>query len=136
MSLKKAFLIGNLGRDPEVRVSASGVTVAKFSLATTEQVRGERETTWHKIAAFGKVADFCGGYLTKGSKVFVEGRISYNQWEDKEGNKRTTTEIIAYSVQGLGNFSAAKPEKPSYEPPTGDTPAGTVGGGEEDLIPF
>lgn len=107
--INKVFLIGFLGRDPEARVTPNGLAITKFSLATTEKVKGEKTTDWHNIVTFGKTAEFCGRYLAKGREVFVEGRISYNKWEDKDGNKRITTEIIANSVQALG--------KPAESPP-------------------
>lgn len=106
-SVNKVILVGNLGRDPEIRYSAGGQPIANFSLATTENFTtkdGDRkeETEWHRIVAFGKLAEICSQYLTKGRSVYIEGSIRTNQWEDKEGNKRSTTEIIARNMQMLG----------------------------------
>ena len=106
-NMNKVILIGNLGNDPETHYLASGVAVTKFNLATTERYTkkdGERQehTEWHRIVVWGKLAEICGEYLSKGSKAGVEGRIQTNEWEDKEGNKRETKEIIANNVEFLG----------------------------------
>lgn len=95
--MNKAILIGNLGRDPETR-NANGKVVCEFSLATSE---GRDETTWHRIVAWDKTAELCTKYLSKGSRVAVEGRINVRDWTDKEGNKRQTTEIVAHRVEFL-----------------------------------
>jgi single-strand DNA-binding protein len=105
--VNKAILIGNLGRDPELRYTGSGTAVANFTLATTENIRskeGEREerTEWHRIVAWGRTAELCAQYLNKGRSVYIEGRIQTREWEDKEGQKRRTTEIVANTVQFLG----------------------------------
>lgn len=107
-SLNKAMLIGNLGADPEVRYTASGSSVANFRIATTEVWNnrdGERQerTEWHRIVVWGKQAEHCGEYLSKGRSVYVEGRIQTREWEDKEGQKRYTTEINADRVTFLGS---------------------------------
>jgi single-strand DNA-binding protein len=98
--INKVILIGNLGKDPELRNFEGGNVVANFTLATTEVYRDKNQnkvehTEWHNIAMWGKLADIAGKLLRKGSKVYVEGRIKTRSWEDKEGNKRYTTEIIA-----------------------------------------
>ncbi len=105
--VNKAILIGNLGRDPELRYTQNGQAVVNFSLATSENWtdrNGERveRTEWHRIVAFAKTAELCAQYLAKGRTVYIEGRIQTREWEDKEGNKRTTTEINANTVQFLG----------------------------------
>lgn len=104
--VNKAILIGNLGRDPEVRYTQSGTAVANFSLATTERTKKDGEwvdhTEWHNIVTFGKIAENCGKYLTKGASAFVEGRIQTRKWTDKEGKERQTTEIVAQNIQFLG----------------------------------
>ncbi len=105
--VNKAILVGNLGRDPELRYTASGTAVANFTLATTENIRskdGEREdrTEWHRIVAWGRTAELCAQYLNKGRSVYIEGRIQTREWEDKEGQKRRTTEVVANTVQFLG----------------------------------
>ncbi len=100
--VNKVILVGNLGKDPEMRYSASGLAIAKFSLATTEKVKGEDKTEWHNIVVFDKLAEICGKYLVKGKQVYIEGRIQTQKWQDKEGNDRWTTEIVAYSMQMIG----------------------------------
>lgn len=105
--VNKAILVGNLGRDPELRYTGSGTAVANFTLATTERIRtkeGEREerTEWHRIVAWGRTAELCAQYLNKGRSVYIEGRIQTREWEDKEGQKRRTTEIVANTIQFLG----------------------------------
>jgi single-strand DNA-binding protein len=106
-SVNKAILIGNLGRDPELRYTQNGQAVANFTLATNEtwtDKSGERveRTEWHRIVVWGKMAESCGQYLSKGRTVYIEGRIQTREWEDKDGNKRYTTEINAQTVQFLG----------------------------------
>jgi len=105
--VNKAILIGNLGRDPELRYTQNGQAVVNFTLATSENwtdKSGERveRTEWHRIVAWGKVGELCAQYLSKGRTVYVEGRIQTREWEDKDGNKRYTTEINAQTVQFLG----------------------------------
>ncbi|MDR3570386.1 MAG: single-stranded DNA-binding protein [Syntrophobacteraceae bacterium] len=109
-TINKAILVGRLGQDPDIRYSANGVAVAKFSLATNDSVPGaggegnrEERTEWHRIVVFGKTAEFCGNYLSKGRLVYVEGSIRTNQWEDAQGQKRYTTEIVARDIQLLGS---------------------------------
>ncbi len=105
--INKVILIGNLGRDPELRYTQSGQAVVNFSLATTESwtdKSGERteKTEWHRIVAWAKTAELCAQYLSKGRSVYIEGRLQTRDWEDKEGVKRQTTEIVANTVQFLG----------------------------------
>ena len=99
-SVNKVILVGNLGADPEVRYTAGGSAVANFRIATTEQwtdKSGEKQehTEWHKIVAWGRLGEICGEYLHKGKQVYVEGRLRTNEWEDRDGNRRFTTEVIA-----------------------------------------
>lgn len=106
--VNKAIIIGNLGSDPELKYTPSGQAVANFSIATTEtfnDAQGQRQdrTEWHRIVVWGKQAETCGRYLSKGRQVFVEGKIQTRQWEDRDGNKRYTTEIVARDVRFLGN---------------------------------
>lgn len=105
-SVNKVILIGNLGRDPELRYTKSGSAVANFSLATTDVFtrEGQREerTEWHRIVAWGKTAELCTQYLAKGRSVYIEGQLRTREWEDKDGNKRQTTEVHAQTVQFLG----------------------------------
>jgi single-strand DNA-binding protein len=106
-SVNKVIILGNLGADPDVRYSASGMAIAKFNVATTESIPGadgsrEDRTEWHRVVAFGKTAEVCGNYLSKGRQVYIEGRLQTNQWEDQQGQKRYTTEIVARDVVFLG----------------------------------
>ncbi len=107
--VNKAILIGNLGKDPEVRYTPDGTAVANFSIATSEQWKdkatGEKreKTEWHRIVAFRRLGEICGEYLSKGRQVYIEGRIQTRDWEDKDGNKRYTTEIVADKMQMLGS---------------------------------
>jgi single-strand DNA-binding protein len=107
-SLNKILLIGNLGKDPEIRYTTDGSPVATFSLATSENwtdKSGSRQehTEWHTIVAWSKLADLCKRYLSKGRQVYIEGRIRSRDWTDKEGNKRRTTEVIASQLVLLGS---------------------------------
>jgi single-strand DNA-binding protein len=107
MSVNKVILVGRLGRDPETRYTSGGQAVANFSLATDESYKdknGERQkrTEWHKIVVWGKQAEIAQQYLKKGSLVFIEGRIQSREWQDKEGQKRTSFEIVASNFRMLG----------------------------------
>jgi single-strand DNA-binding protein len=128
--INKAILIGNLGADPEVRYTQSGTAVANFTMATTEtwtkDGNKEEKTEWHRIVAFGRLGEICGEYLSKGSKIYIEGRIQTRQWDDKDGNKRYTTEIVAREMKILtprgtaaGNIGTDE-EPPLPEPSMGD----------------
>jgi single-strand DNA-binding protein len=135
--LNKAILIGNLGRDPELRYTAGGQPVANFTLATTESWAnrsGEREqrTEWHRIVAWGKLAEIAGEYLSKGKQVYVEGRIQTREWEDREGNKRRTTEVNAQQILMLGRRGETGAD-PSGEGGGGSSGGSSSGGGGEDL---
>jgi single-strand DNA-binding protein len=104
--INKVILVGRLGADPEVRYTPDGAQVTTFRLATDEQWKdksGERtqRTEWHRVVAFRKLAEICGSYLSKGRLVYVEGRLQTRSWEDKEGQKRFTTEIVASNMQIL-----------------------------------
>ncbi|MBL9038711.1 MAG: single-stranded DNA-binding protein [Archangium sp.] len=110
--INKVILIGNLGADPEVRFTPSGSAVANFRIATNEswvdknQQKQER-TEWHRIVVWGKLAELCGEYLKKGRQCYVEGRLQTREWNDKEGKKNYTTEIVANTVQFLGGAGGA-----------------------------
>jgi single-strand DNA-binding protein len=112
-SVNKVILVGNLGKDPEVRFTPSGRAVAKFPLATTdswtdqENSRQER-TEWHNVVVWGKQAESCGQYLAKGRQVYVEGAIRSRSYDDKEGNKRYITEIVAQRIQFLGGGGSGR----------------------------
>jgi single-strand DNA-binding protein len=145
-SVNKVILIGNLGRDPEVRYMPDGGAVANISVATTESWKdksGEKQerTEWHRVAFFCKLAEIAGEYLKKGSQVYVEGSLRTRKWQDKEGQERYTTEVVADRMQMLGSRGGGS------EPMTRDAPArepaaskaGAKGGGFDDLeddIPF
>ena len=106
-SVNKVILVGNLGKDPEVRFTPSGQAVAKFPIATTDtwtDQGGQRQekTEWHNVVVWGKQAENCGQYLAKGRQVYVEGAIRSRSYDDKDGNKRYVTEIVAQRVQFLG----------------------------------
>jgi single-strand DNA-binding protein len=122
-SVNKVILIGNLGRDPEVRYLPSGDAVANFSIATTEKWKDkngemQEQTEWHRISFFGRQAEICGEYLRKGSSVYIEGRLQTRKWTDKDGNERFTTEVKGDRMQMLGGRGggAATPElrEPEY----------------------
>lgn len=120
MSVNKVILVGRLGRDPETRYTGGGSAVANFSVATDETFKdrnGERQkrTEWHKIVVWGKQAEIAQQYLKKGSLVFIEGRIQSREWQDKEGQKRTSFEIVASNFRMLGG--------------RGDAAGGGMGGG-------
>ncbi len=107
MSVNKVILVGRLGRDPETRYTGGGQAVANFSMATDETYKdknGERQkrTEWHKIVVWSKLAEIAQQYLKKGSLLYLEGRIQTREWQDKEGQKRTTTEIVATNFRMLG----------------------------------
>ena len=106
--LNKVILIGNLGKDPEIHLTEDGLSIAKFSIATSERWKdknnGEMQerTEWHRIVAFGKLAKICGDYLLRGKQVYIEGRIQNREWEDEKGNKRFYYEIVAFQMLMLG----------------------------------
>ena len=105
--VNKVILVGHLGRDPEVRYTKSGQAVASFSLATSEKWTDKNtsekheKTEWHRIVAWGKLGEICGEYLVKGKQVYIEGRLQTREWEDNDGNKRHTTEIVASNMTML-----------------------------------
>ncbi len=106
-SVNKVILVGHLGKDPEVSYLPSGQAMAKFSLATNRRSKDKNgewkdETDWHNIVVWGKTAEFCSQYITKGRLVYVEGRIQNRTWEDKDGNKRYATDIVGNDVIALG----------------------------------
>lgn len=157
--INKVILIGNLGKDPEVKYLQNSDAVCNFSVATTEKWKdkstGEKreKTEWHSIVAWRRLAEICGEYLSKGSKVYVEGKLQTRSWEDKDGATRYKTEIVISEMkmlsdrgvswtgnqgggQGGGGYSAP----PSSGPPTGQAPGGQMsypGQGPTDMdIPF
>ncbi|MHB1949899.1 MAG: single-stranded DNA-binding protein [Acidiferrobacteraceae bacterium] len=149
--INKVILVGNLGKDPEVRYVPNGAAIANITLATSEswkdKTTGEKQerTEWHRVVFFGKLAEIAGEYLKKGAQVYVEGRLQTRKWQDKEGKDRYTTEIVANDLQMLGS-RAGGGESYSQEPADGgtrerkepaDTAARTAPGEDfDDDIPF
>jgi single-strand DNA-binding protein len=141
MSVNKAILVGNLGRDPEVRYLPSGQTKASFSLATTESFNdrsGQKQerTEWHNIVVWGKLAEVCSQYLKKGRQVYIEGRISNRQYEAKDGGKRFISEIVAQTVQFLGGRAGAGANGGMEEPADFGQPSGMAPAMDDEDIPF
>ncbi len=146
-SLNKIMLIGNLGRDPEIRYTQDGSPVANFSLATTESytdkggVRQER-TEWHNIVAWNRLAELAKRYLSKGRQVYVEGRLRTREWTDRDGNKRRTTEVVALQMVLLGSRADSSGEAASVPaaapaPAYGESePALEESGITDDDLPF
>ncbi|MBW2690667.1 MAG: single-stranded DNA-binding protein, partial [Deltaproteobacteria bacterium] len=127
----KAIIVGTLGKDPEIRFTAGGAAIANFSVATNESWKdkntGEQveKTEWHRMVAFGKLAEIIQQYVKKGSQVYIEGKIQTRKWQDQSGNDRYSTEIVANQLQMLGGKPAgsapAKPQQSQPEPgPGGD----------------
>ena len=120
MSLNKVIICGRLGSDPEVKQLTSGQTVAKLNIATSDKWtdangNAKEKTEWHQVVVWGKQAELCGKYLYKGRQILVEGRLQTRSWEDKQGQKRYTTEIVANGVQFLGSKDAA-PQNNNFGP--------------------
>lgn len=141
--VNKVILIGNLGADPETRFTQGGQAVTNFRIATSDRWtdrngQAQERTEWHRIVTFGRLAEHCRDYLSKGRQVYVEGRIQTRQWEDKDKNKRYTTEIVAQTVQFLGG----RGERAGGEREAGVPPApeegleGAGGGGFEGAPPI
>lgn len=152
--VNKVILVGNLGRDPEVRYSPNGSAVANVTLATSEswkdKTSGEKQekTEWHRIVFFGRLAEIAGEYLKKGAQIYVEGRLQTRKWQDKEGHERYTTEIVANEMQMLGSrggagapsdsFNQDQPSAAENSGPAGTKKASTTAaaGDFDDDIPF
>ena len=143
--VNKAIIVGNLGKDPETRHTPAGAQVTTFSVATTERYKDKsgqmQETTeWHRIVTWNRLAEICGEYLHKGSKVYLEGKIQTRKWQDQNGNDRYSTEIVAremkmLSARGDNNSSGGGGMgggEPWPEPPQ----SGSYGGGTGDDVPF
>jgi len=142
--INKVILIGNLGGDPEVRYAGSGTAVCNFTMATSRKFKdknGEQQeqTEWHRIVTFGRTAEICGEYLKKGRQIYIEGRLQTRKWQDKDGNDRWTTEVVADSMQMLGSrpgadsgYGAQRDSSKSsfdegpYQPLPGDIPDSDV----------
>jgi single-strand DNA-binding protein len=164
--LNKVMLIGNLGKDPELRYTTSGQAVCDFNIATSEVYtdrdgQKQEKTEWHRVVVWARQAENCKRYLSKGSKVFVEGRLQTRDWQDQSGNKRYTTEVVAQNVQflspkgstGGGAFQEPPPPSDEYAPPpsysdrqrrqpaqepvsTGSTSYGRPPGGQDEMPPL
>jgi len=155
-SVNKVIIIGNLGRDPETRYMPDGGAITNVSIATTEvwkDKNGEKQekTEWHRVAFFGKLAEIAGEYLKKGSQVYVEGRLQTRKWQDKDGQDKYTTEIVANAMQMLGSRQGMGGGAPQDREgggereagaarPAASKPAAKAAGGKfddfEDDIPF
>jgi single-strand DNA-binding protein len=145
MSVNKAILVGNLGKDPEVRFTGTGKAVCKFPLATSttwndQDGNRQERTEWHNIIVWGKQGESCGKFLSKGRQVFVEGEIRSRSYDDKDGNKRYITEIIAQNVRFLGGQGGGRGAS-GGDPGFPEEPAMGMGGGgaaatDDDDIPF
>lgn len=117
--VNKVILVGRLGSDPDVRFAPDGTAVARFNVATNEPVRSdegvwEERTEWHRVVVFGKQADACKNYLAKGRLVYIEGRLRTRQWEDNQGVKRFTTEIVARDIQFLDSGGGGQRDSVPY----------------------
>ena len=137
LGVNKVILVGNLGADPEVRYSSTGTPVTTFRIATSENWTnkdGQRETRteWHRIVTFGKLGEICAEYLSKGKQIYVEGRLRTRSWEDRYGNKRWITEVVAQTIVMLGTA----PEQGRGLPPEVPPPPEEVSPPDEDDIPF
>ncbi len=153
MSLNKAMLIGNLGAKPEIKYTPSGTAVCELRIATSERYNdknGEKveKTEWHRVVVWDKLAENCAKYLDKGRSVYAEGKIQTRKWQDKEGQDRYTTEIVAHDVKFLGGAPGGqqgggggeseprKSGKPPARQPQHSEPHDDFGGGSDDDIPF
>ncbi len=141
MAVNKVILVGNLGRDPEMRHTQTGRPVANFTLATNERWRDkdgqqQERTEWHRIVVWDRLAEICTEYLTKGKQVYIEGRLQTREWEDREGNKRYTTEIVANQMQMLGRRGEQGPGEPGPGESSPEPEAAPPGPAGDDDIPF
>ncbi|OEU71406.1 MAG: single-stranded DNA-binding protein [Desulfuromonadales bacterium C00003068] len=130
MSVNKVILVGNLGKDPELKYTPAGAAVANFSIATTESYKdreGNRQskTEWHNIVVWRQLAEICGKYLHKGKQVYIEGKLQTRKWQDRDGNDRYSTEIVADQMQMLGRASDDSQGGGQYDN------AGGYGGGQQ-----
>lgn len=146
--INKVILVGNLGNDPDIRYTAGGAAVANISVATTDSWKdkesGEQQdrTEWHRVVFFGRLAEIVGEYLRKGSQVYLEGRLQTRKWQDKSGNDRYTTEIVANEMQmlggrggGMGNNDQAPSPMSESSPDSSSAPAADNDFVDDD-IPF
>jgi single-strand DNA-binding protein len=140
--VNKVILIGNLGRDPEIRYTTNGQAVANFTMATSE-VRTNKDgnkvesTEWHRVVAWGRLAEICGEYLSKGKTVYIEGALRTRSWEDKDGKKRWTTEVVARNMQILSpSGDRADSTSATGEGLVDDFEVGDEPFGSDDDVPF
>lgn len=151
MSVNKVFLLGNLGQDPEIRVTQGGLTIANLRIATTERRPDgnggwKKETEWHTVVFFGKRADVVKQYMTKGSQIFIEGSLRTRKWQDKQGQTRYSTEIVANDFSFVGGRPGAgggggaggydRMPDDMAQPVPNDDGLSDFGGGPDDDIPF
>ena len=146
--INKVILVGNLGNDPDIRYTAGGAAVANISVATTDSWKdketGEQQdrTEWHRVVFFARLAEVVGEYLRKGSQVYIEGRLQTRKWQDKSGNDRYSTEIVANEMQMLGGRAGGGQSNEQAPPPMSENPADsrptTAAGNDfvDDDIPF
>lgn len=138
-SVNKVILIGNLGADPEIKYTTAGVQIANLRVATTEAWKDKNsgeikeQTEWHRVSLFGKVAEIAGQYLTKGAKVYLEGRIQTRKWQDQNGQDRYSTEIVADQMQMLGGRQDGQGQAPARSQAPAPAPSDP---GFDDDIPF
>src|SRR5215471_964569 len=145
-SVNKVILIGRLGRDPELKYTGTGTPFCRFSIATddswTDKSSGEKQerTEWHSIVVWNRLAEICNEYLRKGRLVYIEGSLQTREWDDQEGNKRKTTEVVARDMVLLGSpqGSSSEPGGAQRRTATAGAPAGPSdsGGITDDDIPF
>jgi single-strand DNA-binding protein len=144
-TVNKVIIVGRLGKDPEMKYTASGTAVTNFNLATNYSMKDQEgnfidKTEWHRVVAFGRTAEVAGEYLSKGRLVYVEGRLQTRSWEDQNGQKRYTTEVVCSEMQLLGSRGEAEPK--TEEPPQNETEETTAAPenpkteDEEDDLPF
>jgi single-strand DNA-binding protein len=145
--VNKVILIGNLGNDPDLRHTPNGTAVSNLRIATNEfftnrDGQKEQRTEWHRVVAFGRLAEICNQYLKKGRQVYFEGRLRTREWEDQKGDKRYTTEIIATNMVMLGArgeaayAGAGEESQAEAAPESVDVPASSAGGEEDSDLPF
>ncbi len=144
MSINKAILVGNLGKDPELRYTANGTAVCTFPLATSERYKDrdgqqQEKTEWHNIVAWRQLAEICGKFLAKGKQVYIEGKIQNRSYDDRDGNKRYITEIVADQMQMLGRVGdeGGQPRRePAMSEKASDNSPDEVQFNPDDDIPF
>ena len=138
--VNKVILVGNLGSDPTMRYTSGGTAVANFNIATSETFKnksGEKETRteWHRVIAWARLAEICNEYLKKGKQVYIEGRLQTRSWDDKDGNKKYTTEVVANNMVMLGRAGETGDVPPPQDMPETESVSQAAGGDDDDL-PF